>query len=63
MTPAVYTAEQFAALASVSTWSIYESVKRGDCPVSPVKFGRRLVWPKSAVDRLLGLENKEEETS
>ena len=56
MAPATYRAEQVAQHLGVSIWAVYESVRRGDCPVSPIKIGRRLVWSKAAVDRLLGLE-------
>jgi len=54
MTPATYTAEEVADLLGVSAWSIYASVKNGICPVPPIRVGRRLVWPKASVDRLLG---------
>ena len=50
---ATYTAEELAAMLGVSTWSIYNAVKNGDCPVQPVRVGRRMVWPRSKVDRLL----------
>ena len=56
MTAAVYTADEVAGLLGVSPWAVYESVRRGDCPVAPIRVGRRLVWPRAAVDRLLGLE-------
>lgn len=55
MTPATYSAEEVADLLGVSAWSIYASVKNGTCPVMPIKVGRRLVWPRATVDRLLGL--------
>lgn len=54
--PAVYTADQVAELWGVSTWLVYRSVKEGTCPVAPIAIGRRLVWPKVSVDRMLGLE-------
>ncbi len=53
--PATFTATQFADLLGVSEWSVYESVRRGDCPVAPIRVGRRLVWARSAVEQLLGL--------
>ena len=55
MGAAVYRAEQLADLLGVSEWALYQSVRRGDCPVPPIKVGRRLVWSRAAVDRLLGL--------
>lgn len=51
------TAEGLAARCGVSAWSIYESVKRGDCPVPAIKIGRRIVFAKAAVDRLLGVQD------
>ncbi|MST31626.1 helix-turn-helix domain-containing protein [Acidimicrobiaceae bacterium USS-CC1] len=42
-----------AELLGVSTWAVYESVRRGEPPIPPIRVGRRLVWPKAAVDRLL----------
>jgi predicted DNA-binding transcriptional regulator AlpA len=53
---ATITAEELAGVLGVSTWSVYESVKRGDCPVEPIRVGRRLVWPRACVERLLGVE-------
>ena len=53
---AVYNAEEAAALFGVSEWAWYQSARRGDCPVMPIRVGRRLLWPKAAVDRLLGLD-------
>jgi len=55
MTAATYSAEEFAEMLGVSSWSVYASVKNGTCPVVPIRVGRRLVWPRAAVDRLLGL--------
>jgi predicted DNA-binding transcriptional regulator AlpA len=48
------TAQQLADALGVSPWSIYEAVKRGDCPVRPIRVGRRLVFPRPAVEALLG---------
>lgn len=53
MSCAVYTTEQTAALLGVSSWTLYESVKRGDPPVPPIRVGRRIVWSRAAIDRLL----------
>ncbi len=52
---AVYTAEQLGELWDCSTWAIYQAARRGDCPVAPIRVGRRLVWPRAQVDALLGL--------
>lgn len=55
MTAATMTAEELAELLGVSTWAVYEAVRRGDCPVAPIRVGRRLLWPRASVDALLGL--------
>jgi predicted DNA-binding transcriptional regulator AlpA len=52
--PATLSAEEFADALGVSTWALYESVKRGDCPVEPIRVGRRLVWSRARVLELLG---------
>ena len=56
MSSATLRAAEFAELLGVSEWSLYESVRRGDCPVAPIRVGRRLVWSRAAVQKLLGLE-------
>jgi excisionase family DNA binding protein len=48
------TAKELAEALSVSTWTIYQAVKEGTCPVPPIRCGRRLVWSRAAVDALLG---------
>jgi predicted DNA-binding transcriptional regulator AlpA len=54
--PATYSADELADLLGCSSWAIYESVRRGDCPFPPIRVGRRLVWPRAVVDRALGLD-------
>ncbi len=56
MSAVTLTAEELADLLGVSTWAVYESVRRGDCPVEPIRVGRRLVWSRAAVEQRLGLE-------
>lgn len=56
MSAVTYCTAEVAQLLGVSEWSLYQSVRRGDPPITPIRVGRRLVWPKAAVDRLLGLE-------
>lgn len=58
MSVAVYDVERLAELLDVSTWSIYESVRRGDCPVPPIRVGKRIVFARAAVNALLGLEGE-----
>jgi predicted DNA-binding transcriptional regulator AlpA len=60
MTAATYKTEECAELFGVSTWTLYESVRRGDCPIEPIRVGRRLVWAKAKVDAVLGLEPLDE---
>lgn len=49
-----YSAQELAELLGVSSHTIYEQVKRGTCPVMPIRIGHRMVWPKHRVDQLLG---------
>ena len=56
MPSATITAQELAEMLGVSTWSVYESVKTDSCPVPPIRIGRRLVWPRAAIERLLQLE-------
>lgn len=53
---ATYTAAELAALLGVSEWAVYESVRRGDSRVPPIRVGRRIVFARAAVHRLLELE-------
>ena len=51
-------AEELAEMLGVSPWSIYNAVRRQEAPIGTmaVRCGRRLVWPRAAVDRMLGLD-------
>ncbi len=53
MGAATYNAQQLAERLGVSTWLVYASVKDGSCPVPAIKVGHRIVFSKTAVDRLL----------
>lgn len=55
---ATLTADEFAELLGVSRDSIYDACRRGDCPVEPIRVGRRLVWPRARVEELLGTAPK-----
>jgi predicted DNA-binding transcriptional regulator AlpA len=49
-------AETVAALWQISTWGLYSSVRRGDCPVSPIRVGTRVLrWPTIAVLASVGI--------
>jgi len=47
-------AKELADALGISQWSIYQSVRDGDCPIPPIHVGRRIVWSTAAVDALLG---------
>jgi hypothetical protein len=55
---AVYSAEEIAELLALSPWAAYEAARRGDTAIGglAIRVGRRLVWPRAAVDRLLGID-------
>jgi predicted DNA-binding transcriptional regulator AlpA len=57
MRSAAYSAEQVAELLAVSKWAIYQAARRGEPPIGnlAIRVGRRLVWPRAAIDDLLGL--------
>lgn len=44
-----------ASIFGCSVWSLYEQVKRGDCPVEPLRLGRKLRWPTARVLDAVGL--------
>lgn len=46
-------AAELAEALGVGTSSIYQSVADGTCPVPPIRVGRRIVFSRMAVDRLL----------
>lgn len=53
--PACYTIAELAGLLDRSYTSTHEAAQRGDLPVRGFKVGRVWRFPKSEVDRLLGL--------
>lgn len=56
MGAATLSTEEFARLLGVSPWTLYSAVKTGVPPIAPVRVGRRLLWPRAAAERLLGIE-------
>ncbi len=48
----VYTVEEVGHLLGLSRGCAYESIRRGDIP--SVRFGRRVLVPRVALERLLG---------
>ena len=58
---AVYDADELAELLGCSAWAIYNEVRRAEAgePAGPIgalaiRVGRRVVFPRASVDRLLG---------
>lgn len=52
---ATYTLGEFAALLGRSYTATHEGAQRGELPVAGFRVGRVWLFPKSEVDRLLGL--------
>jgi excisionase family DNA binding protein len=53
---ATYTLAEYAAIFGVSYTTAHEGAKAGTLPVEPIRIGRRYLFPKAQVDRLLGLD-------
>jgi predicted site-specific integrase-resolvase len=56
--PATISAQEFADLLGVAVWTLYKSVREGNCPIPPIRVGRRLVWSYSRVADLLALDDR-----
>jgi predicted DNA-binding transcriptional regulator AlpA len=61
MAAATYTAEEVAAIAGVSSFAVYEAVKRQEAPIGTlaIRIGHRLVWPRRGIARLFQLDTDE----
>lgn len=46
-----YNADEVKAALGLSLSGVYEAARKGDLP--SVRIGRRLIFPKAAIDRLL----------
>ncbi|HLN15706.1 MAG TPA: helix-turn-helix domain-containing protein [Acidimicrobiales bacterium] len=46
--------EEAAGLLGISTWLAYELVHQGELP--SLRLGRRIVVPRAALERMVGLE-------
>ncbi len=55
MTRRTYTAGELADFLGVGKSTVYQSVKDGTCPITPIRVSGRLVWSRPAVDLLLGI--------
>lgn len=53
---ATYSLAEFARLLGISYTSAHEAAQRDALPVTPIRQGRLYLFPKSAVHRLLGIE-------
>jgi predicted DNA-binding transcriptional regulator AlpA len=51
-------ADEVATLLDVSTWTLYEQVKKETLPpeLMPLRVGRAMRWPTSRVISALGIE-------
>ena len=47
------TIEEVAPILGVSPNTLYRALDRGDCPVPVLRFGKRLVVPKDALEAVL----------
>ena len=55
--PPTLDGRQTAELLGCSYWSLLQQVKAGTCPVEPLRLGRCLRWPTSAVLKVLHLDS------
>ncbi len=53
---ATYSLAEFAALLGISYTQAHESAQAGTLPVTPIRQGRKYLFPKGAVHRLLCIE-------
>ena len=60
MAAAVYDAQELAALTKASSWLVYKTVKDGTCPFPFIRLGKRIVFPKALVDKMLGVADSQE---
>ncbi|MDA8311077.1 MAG: hypothetical protein M0Z46_10800 [Actinomycetota bacterium] len=60
MSRVTYTAREVADLAGLSEWSVLQAARRGDTSLGllAIRVGRRLVWPRAAVDELLHISDR-----
>lgn len=54
---ATYSLRDFASLLGVSYTAAHEAAHRGTLPVQAIRQGRLYLFPKSEVDKLLGLDS------
>lgn len=52
---ATYSLAEFAALLGIAYTSAHAAAQAGALPVTPLRVGRRYLFPKTAVHRVLGI--------
>jgi excisionase family DNA binding protein len=55
---ATYSLAELAALLGIGSTTAYEKAQAGTLPVAPIRVGRRYLFSKSSVDRLLGVNGE-----
>jgi excisionase family DNA binding protein len=55
------TVSEVACLTGLPASTIYQSIRRGDFPIEPVRIGQRVWLPRSQLWKLLGEEPPSEE--
>lgn len=55
-TKTTVTVAQFARAMGVATWTAYESIKTGTCPIQPIRLGGRIVFSAAALAKLLEMD-------
>lgn len=55
---ATYSLAEFAALLGIGYTSAHERAQDGTLPVMPLRVGRRYLFPKATVHRMLGVGNQ-----
>lgn len=60
MKPAVYNVHEVAEILGICRTAAFAAIARGE--IFAVRIGRRLLVPKSAIDQLLAVKPKRQET-
>jgi excisionase family DNA binding protein len=58
---ATYTLAEFARLLGIGYTQAHEAAQRGTLPVMPIRQGRKYLFPRTAVHRLLLIEEGREQ--
>jgi len=60
---AFYSMADVAGLCGLGYTTLWTQVQDGTFPVKPVKLGRQWKFPKTAIDRMAGLDEANEEVA